>query len=215
MSAGRVLAFLVFALLAACATPVGTDYTAMSVALPPLKPGEGRVFLYTPGVRFGGDVGRASGSTGPWSVSPCRAGTSTSTVRPGATRRPARRRPTAGSNSRSRRRNEVRAHVRPVGLLGQRGPLPAGARDRRASGHGRARLFGDRGAVGPRSSTPALEIIGRAGASARAAAWAASTVSASGGARTSGPGSVVSRRLRQPQAGEVPARAHGPGGCAA
>jgi hypothetical protein len=56
MSAGRALAFLVFALLAACATPVGTGYTAMSVALPPLKPGEGRVFFYTPGVRFGGDV---------------------------------------------------------------------------------------------------------------------------------------------------------------
>jgi len=45
-----------FAFLAGCSTPVGTNYTAMSVSLPAIKPGEGRIFFYTPSVRFGGDV---------------------------------------------------------------------------------------------------------------------------------------------------------------
>jgi len=54
MHTGRLLAVL--ALLAGCSTPVGTTYTQMSVSLPPLKAGEGRVFFYTPAVRFGGDV---------------------------------------------------------------------------------------------------------------------------------------------------------------
>jgi hypothetical protein len=44
------------ALLAGCGGPVGTNYTAMSVSMPAVKPGEGRVFFYTPSVRFGGDV---------------------------------------------------------------------------------------------------------------------------------------------------------------
>ncbi len=56
MGAGRVAVILVLALLAACSTPVGTSYTQMSVSLPPMKAGEGRVFFYTPSVRFGGDV---------------------------------------------------------------------------------------------------------------------------------------------------------------
>ncbi len=138
MSAGRVLAFLVFALLAACATPVGTDYTAMSVSLPPLKPGEGRVFFYTPRVRFGGDVQpelRLNGTVVGFAVPsgffyvdrpPGRYEATGKTAADGRLELPAR-----GG------RNEVRARVRPVGLLGQRGPLPAGARDRGPSGHGR------------------------------------------------------------------------------
>jgi hypothetical protein len=56
MQAGRLLAILALALLAACAAPVGTSYTAMSVSLPPVKAGESRVFFYTPALRFGGDV---------------------------------------------------------------------------------------------------------------------------------------------------------------
>ena len=56
MRAGRIALVLALALLAACSTPVGTSYTEMSVSLPPLKAGEGRVFFYTPAVRFGGDV---------------------------------------------------------------------------------------------------------------------------------------------------------------
>ena len=56
MGAGRPIATLALVLLAACATPVGTDYTAMSVSLPAPKPGEGRVFFYTPKVGFGADV---------------------------------------------------------------------------------------------------------------------------------------------------------------
>ena len=49
-------AILAFALLAGCGGPVGTSYTEMSVSLPALKPGEGRVFFYTPSVRLGGAV---------------------------------------------------------------------------------------------------------------------------------------------------------------
>ncbi len=56
MPAARLLAILAVTLLASCAGPVGTNYTAMSVSLPAVKPGEGRIFFYTPGVRFGGDV---------------------------------------------------------------------------------------------------------------------------------------------------------------
>lgn len=56
MHTGRLLAILAIALLAGCAAPVGTNYTAMSVSLPPVKPGEGRVFFYTPRVRFGANV---------------------------------------------------------------------------------------------------------------------------------------------------------------
>ncbi|MGE5793399.1 MAG: DUF2846 domain-containing protein [Bacteroidota bacterium] len=62
MRAGRITAslvlvlVLVLALLGACAPPVGTSYTEMSVSLPALKAGEGRVFFYTPAVRFGGNV---------------------------------------------------------------------------------------------------------------------------------------------------------------
>lgn len=56
MRGRRVLPILMLGLLAACSTPVGTSYTEMSVSLPPLKAGEGRVFFYTPSVRFGGDV---------------------------------------------------------------------------------------------------------------------------------------------------------------
>ena len=56
MRTGRLALVLALALLAACSTPVGTSYTEMSVSLPPLKAGEGRVFFYTPAVRFGGDV---------------------------------------------------------------------------------------------------------------------------------------------------------------
>ena len=56
MHAGRFLAILAIALLAGCAAPVGTNYTAMSVSLPAVKPGEGRVFFYTPSVRFGRNV---------------------------------------------------------------------------------------------------------------------------------------------------------------
>ena len=56
MRAGGVALILALALLAACSTPVGTSYTQMSVSLPPLKAGDGRVFFYTPAVRFGGDV---------------------------------------------------------------------------------------------------------------------------------------------------------------
>ena len=44
------------ALLAGCSGPVGTNYTAMSVSMPAVNPGEGRVFFYTPSVRFGSDV---------------------------------------------------------------------------------------------------------------------------------------------------------------
>ncbi len=54
MRTGRVAAILAAVLLGACAAPVGTDYTAMSVSLPALQPGEGRVFFYTP-ARFGGN----------------------------------------------------------------------------------------------------------------------------------------------------------------
>ena len=56
MRVGVGTAILALGLLAACSTPVGTSYTQMSVSLPPLKAGEGRVFFYTPSVRFGGDV---------------------------------------------------------------------------------------------------------------------------------------------------------------
>jgi hypothetical protein len=56
MRAGLFLAILAIALLAGCSTPVGTTYTTMSVAMPALKPGEGRIYFYTPGVRFGADV---------------------------------------------------------------------------------------------------------------------------------------------------------------
>ena len=56
MPAARLLAILVVTLLASCAGPVGTNYTAMSVSLPAVKPGAGRIFFYTPGVRFGGNV---------------------------------------------------------------------------------------------------------------------------------------------------------------
>ncbi len=55
MQAGRLTAILAIALLAGCA-PVGTSYTRMSVSLPAAKPGEGRVFFYTPSARFGADV---------------------------------------------------------------------------------------------------------------------------------------------------------------
>jgi len=58
MQAARRLAglALALALLAACATPVGPTYLATSATLPPLKAGEGRIFFYTPAVRFGGDT---------------------------------------------------------------------------------------------------------------------------------------------------------------
>ena len=58
MQAGRVLAplALALALLAGCGAPLGTSYTEMSVSPPAVKPGEGRVFFYTPSVRFGRDV---------------------------------------------------------------------------------------------------------------------------------------------------------------
>jgi Protein of unknown function (DUF2846) len=54
----RLLRFAIvsLALLAGCGAPVGTSYTEMSVSLPAVKPGEGRVFFYTPSVRFGGGV---------------------------------------------------------------------------------------------------------------------------------------------------------------
>jgi len=56
MRTRRIALISVLALLAACSKPVGTSYTEMSVSLPPPKAGEGRVFFYTPPVRFGGDV---------------------------------------------------------------------------------------------------------------------------------------------------------------
>jgi len=58
MQAARRLAFLAFALalLGACATPAGPTYLATSASLPPPKAGEGRIFFYTPAVRFGGDT---------------------------------------------------------------------------------------------------------------------------------------------------------------
>jgi hypothetical protein len=55
MQAGRLLAIFAFALLAGC-TVVGTNYAQMSGSLPALKPGEGRVFFYTPAAMLTGDV---------------------------------------------------------------------------------------------------------------------------------------------------------------
>jgi hypothetical protein len=48
-----ILAAALFGLVG-CSTPAGTSYTEMSVSFPPLKPGEGRIFFYTP-ARFGGN----------------------------------------------------------------------------------------------------------------------------------------------------------------
>jgi hypothetical protein len=56
MRAVRLTAILGLLLIGACSTPVGTSYTQMSISFPPMKAGEGRVFFYTPSVRFGGDV---------------------------------------------------------------------------------------------------------------------------------------------------------------
>jgi hypothetical protein len=56
MRAVRLTAILGLLLIGACSTPVGRSYTQMSVSFPPMKAGEGRVFFYTPSVRFGGDV---------------------------------------------------------------------------------------------------------------------------------------------------------------
>lgn len=56
MRNGAIAAIAAAALLTGCSTPVGTTYTEMSVSLPSVKPGEGRVFFYTPKVGFGGDV---------------------------------------------------------------------------------------------------------------------------------------------------------------
>jgi hypothetical protein len=56
MQANRRLAVLALALLAACATPAGPTYTQASASLPPVKPGEGRIFFYTPAKRLGQDV---------------------------------------------------------------------------------------------------------------------------------------------------------------
>ncbi len=56
MRAGTLLTIVGVLLLGACATPAGTTYTSMSATLPAPKPGEGRVFFYTPAVRFGGNV---------------------------------------------------------------------------------------------------------------------------------------------------------------
>jgi hypothetical protein len=57
MRAGLFLAILAIALVAGCgAAPVGTTYTAMSVSLPAPKPGEGRIYFYTPRVKFGANV---------------------------------------------------------------------------------------------------------------------------------------------------------------
>jgi len=55
MPTARRFALLAIALLAGCA-PVGTSYTYMSGTLPAPKPDQGRIFFYTPAVRFGGDV---------------------------------------------------------------------------------------------------------------------------------------------------------------
>lgn len=58
MQAARRLAVLALALVlvAACATPAGPTYVAAGASLPVLRPGEGRIFFYTPAKRFGQDV---------------------------------------------------------------------------------------------------------------------------------------------------------------
>lgn len=56
MRVRRLVWALAWTVLAGCSTPVGTNYTAMSVSLPAPKPGEGRIYFYTPKVGFGSDV---------------------------------------------------------------------------------------------------------------------------------------------------------------
>ena len=56
MRAGRCAAILAAALLGACTSPVGNSYLDISGTLPAPKPNEGRLYFYTPKVRFGADV---------------------------------------------------------------------------------------------------------------------------------------------------------------
>ena len=55
MRVGTILAVLGLWLAAGCA-PVGTSYIEATTTLPAPKAGEGRIYFYTPKVRFGGNV---------------------------------------------------------------------------------------------------------------------------------------------------------------
>ena len=55
MRSGRILAVLGFWIAAGCA-PVGPTYVETSVTAPAPKPGMGRIYFYTPKVRFGSNV---------------------------------------------------------------------------------------------------------------------------------------------------------------